>query len=160
SRGLEGASLPLVLVTTAQESWTAAHLEPLLKAINHCDHVVGCRPARGWEWSRRRLAMLPRRLIFGVPLLDIHSPCRIHRREKLAAIPLQSTSSFLDVEIFAKATFLGHLIDEVDVPPLRGLVRFQGWRSDWNRLLRYPCFHPSTSPTEESSGWAGAAASS
>src|SRR5262249_8239002 len=118
SSGLEDAHLPLVLVTTAREPWTPAHLEPLLKAIDHSDHVVGRRPARGTEAFRRWLSMLPRRLIFAVPLLDIHSPCRLHRREKLRSIPLQSTSSLLDVEIFAKATFLGHLIDEVDVPPL------------------------------------------
>ena len=44
-RGLEGADLPLVLVTTAEEPWTAGHLDPLLKAIDHCDHVIGRRPA-------------------------------------------------------------------------------------------------------------------
>jgi hypothetical protein len=49
SQGLEGARLPLVLVTTAREPWTPAHLEPLLKAIDSCDHVVGRRPARGPE---------------------------------------------------------------------------------------------------------------
>src|SRR4051794_35602072 len=43
-RGLEGARYPLVLVTTAEEPWTQDHLVPLLKAIDHCDHVVGCRP--------------------------------------------------------------------------------------------------------------------
>ena len=66
--------------------------------------------------------MLARRLIFAVPLRDVHSPCRLHRLDKLAAIPLQSASSFLDTEILAKATFLGHLIDEVAIPPLRGRV--------------------------------------
>ena len=41
--------------------------------------------------------------------------------EKLAAIPLQSGSSFLDLEILAKATFLGHLLSEVEIPPLARL---------------------------------------
>ena len=39
----------------------------------------------------------------------------------LAAVALQSSSSFLDVEILAKATFLGHLIDEV------GRARLINW---------------------------------
>ena len=119
-RGLEGASFPLVLVTTAHEPWTKAHLEPLLEAINQCDHVIGCRPrgSRG-SWVGI-LGSLARRVIFAVPLRDIHSPCRLHRLDKLAAIPLQSASTFVDTEVLAKATFLGHLIDEVDVPSLRG----------------------------------------
>src|SRR5690242_3748672 len=48
ARGLEGARLPLVLVTTAEEPWTEGHIRPLLEAIDHCDHVIGRRPAAGW----------------------------------------------------------------------------------------------------------------
>src|SRR5262245_531898 len=33
----------LVLVTTAAEPWTAAHLDPLLDAIDRADHVFGRR---------------------------------------------------------------------------------------------------------------------
>ncbi len=36
--GLRGTNVPLVLVTTAIEPWTAAHLDPLLKSIDACDH--------------------------------------------------------------------------------------------------------------------------
>ena len=62
-------------------------------------------------------------------------------REKLAAIPLQSASSFLDVEILAKATFFGHLIDEVDVPPLGGRIVRAGWSGRLrNGLSRVPPF--------------------
>src|SRR4051812_25632058 len=43
--GLEGASMPLVLITSAVETWTAGHLDPLLTAIDHCDHVIGRRKA-------------------------------------------------------------------------------------------------------------------
>ena len=32
-----------------REPWTAAHLDPLLEAIDHCDHVIGRRPAEGWR---------------------------------------------------------------------------------------------------------------
>ncbi len=152
TRGLEGAQLPLVLVTTAEEPWTEAHLDPLLKAIDHCDHVVGRRPAGpGASW-KRWLAAMPRRLVFAVPLRDIHSPCRLHRLEKLAAIPLQSASSFLDVEILAKATFFGHLIDEVDVPPLRGPRPLAGPVDRLPTILRDPRFEPPSGPAEEPQG--------
>ena len=100
------------------------HLDPLLEAIDQADHVVGRRPAGRWENGHAVAGRLPRRLVFAVPLLDVHSPCRLHRLEKLTAIPLQSGSSFLDTEILAKATFLGHLLDEVDVPPLRCRTRY------------------------------------
>jgi hypothetical protein len=149
SAGLAGASLPLVLVTTALEPWTKAHLDPLLEAIDHSDHVVGRRPADGWETTKRWLASVPRRMIFAVPLLDVHSPCRIHRLEKLAAIPLQSSSSFLDIEILAKATFFGHMIADVGVPPLRGLVHSRAAWSDWHLVLRHPEFRPASGPAEE-----------
>ncbi len=149
SQGLEGARLPLVLVTTAEEPWREAHLEPLLKAIDHCDHVVGCRPADPRERWKRWLAAIPRRLVFAVPLRDVHSPCRLHRLEKLATIPLQSGSSFLDIEILAKATFYGHLIDEVEVPPLQGLLRTRGRWTDCRHLLRDPRFELASGPAEE-----------
>jgi hypothetical protein len=149
-RGLEGARMPLVLATTAQEPWTKEHLLPLLEAIEQADHVVGRRPARGWLQAKRWLGTLPRRIMFAVPLHDVHSPCRLHRLEKLLVIPFQSASSFLDTEILAKATFLGQLIAEVEVPPLRGLTRFPGWWSDWYQVLRHPHFQPPSGPAEES----------
>src|SRR5271168_4136819 len=96
SHGLEGAHLPLVLVTTAEEPWTEAHLAPLLKSIDHCDHVVGCRPAGHVETWTRWLATMPRSLVFAVPLRDVYSPCRLHRLEAIRVIPFQSASSFLD----------------------------------------------------------------
>jgi hypothetical protein len=151
-RGLAGAHLPLVLITTAEEPWTEAHLKPLLEAIDHCDHVNGRRPAEGWARFRRWLATWPRRLVFAIPLRDIHSPCRLHRLEKFAAIPRQSSSSLLDLEILAKATFLGHLIDEVDIPALSARVEWRGWWSDLRRLLREPSFVRPSGPSEEAEG--------
>ncbi len=148
-RGLEGATLPLVLVTTAEEPWTMEHLEPLLDAINQCDHVVGCRQDRARRHWSGVPGLLMRRLIFAVPLHDVHSPCRLHRLDKLAAIPLQSSSSFVDTEILAKATFLGHLIDEVAIPPLRGRVRSTRLWTDVNQVLGHPRFVRSSGPAEE-----------
>ena len=114
-----GPRLPLVLVTTATEPLTADRTwhpcSPRSTRVTMSSAVVfqGRAPS-----PMSFIAGLFRRLIFAVPLDDVHSPCRLHRLEKLLAIPLQSESSFLDTEIFAKATFLGHLIDEVEVPPL------------------------------------------
>ena len=70
ARGLAGAHLPLVLVTTAEEPWTEAHLVPLLKAIDHCDHVVGRRPPGRWRGVLRRAGSRScrRSLVFAVPL--------------------------------------------------------------------------------------------
>jgi hypothetical protein len=148
-RGLRGATLPLVLVTTAEEPWTTEHLEPLLEAINQCDHVLGCRQDRvRTKWSGLPVVLM-RRFIFAVPLRDVHSPCRLHRLDKLAAIPFQSASSFIDTEILAKATFLGHLIDEVVIPPLRGRVVSTRLWSDLNQVLGHPRFVRSSGPPEE-----------
>ncbi len=137
---LDGCLHPLVLITAAVEPWSPAHLVPLLEAIDRGDHAIGRRPAGTWRRATRWLGCLVRRLIFAVPIRDVHSPCQLHRTEKLAAIPLQSGSSFLDLEILAKATFLGHLLSEVDVPPLAGWTVRRGRWSDLSVVLRHPEF--------------------
>jgi len=149
---LVGASLPLVLITTAVEPWTPAHLEPLLQSINVCDHVVGRRPAGPWAKLMRWVGSLPRRLVFAVPLVDVHSPCQLHRTEKLTAIPLDSRSSLMNTEILAKATFLGHLLGEVDVPALSAQTVRTGWWSDLARLLKRPRFRRRETAEEQGSG--------
>ena len=98
------------------------------------------------------MTSLLRRLIFAVPLDDVHSPCRLHRLPKLLAIPLQSSSSFLDIEILAKATFLGHLIDEVDVPPLSCEFWHGGWWADWKNVFKHPQFKDLSGPAEKAEG--------
>lgn len=146
-------SAPLVLVTTAAQPWTDAHLTPMLKAIDAADHVLGLRsrtrPGRLARW----LGRLPWRLLFHIPLTDLHSPCRIHRREAIAAIPLQSRSAFAHVELLAKATFLGHLVDEVAVPGLPA-TSSRSAIADLRDVFRKPVFvrpAPST-PAEEAQG--------
>jgi len=134
---------PLVLVTDAVEDWTDAHLAPLLEAIDRADHVVGRREVgpmtAAWRWLRK----WPRIWLYAVPVHDPNSPVRLHRREALAAIPLQAESDFLDLEILAKATFLGQLIDEVPVPPLAGDDEGRNGalrRHDAAELFRHPVF--------------------
>lgn len=133
---------PIVAIFSTTEPPTPEHLQPLLKAINQADHVVGRRSAGPLAAVGRWLARIPRRLVFGVPVLDVHSPCRMHRLEKLRTIPLQSGSSFLDTEILAKATFLGHLLDEVAIPPLPGRVWRRGWFRDLRLVFKRPTFRP------------------
>jgi hypothetical protein len=149
--GLEGASAPLALVTTSRELGASEHIDPLLKAIDHCDHVFGRRRVGWLAQVGRWVGRLPWRLIFAVPVYDVHSPYRLHRREKLAAIPLQSVSSFLDVEILAKATFLGHLIDEVEVPPTESVLGDLSWH-DFAEVFRNPLFLQPSGPAEPAEG--------
>jgi hypothetical protein len=146
--GLETAVLPLVLVTTAIEPWTAAHLDPLLAAIEHCDHVIGRRPAPGLSGVSRWLGGWPARAVYGVPVVDAHSPCTLHRLDKLREIPLQSQSAFMNIEIIAKATFLRHLLDEVKVPPLAGMHMAVS-PADARLVFRRPVFVRVSGPAKE-----------
>jgi hypothetical protein len=158
---LAASSLPLVLITSAVEPWTAAHLAPLHDAIERADHVIGRRPASGWQAARLRLDTFIRTLVFAVPIRDIHSPCRLHRREAIAAIPLQSESRFVEVEILAKANFLTQLLSEVDVPALafgedprrHGLYRIDRRDILWKpRLAREPVSGPAEDAKREEEG--------
>jgi len=117
-QGLSESLEPIVIVSSATEPWSAGHLDPLLKAIDSRDHVIGRRPRSKLAGSVRWLKAMPCRVLFAIPVGDLFSPIRIHRREKLAMIPFQSASRFLDVEILAKATFFVQTIEEVDVPKL------------------------------------------
>lgn len=137
--GLAGGSQPIVLVTTATEPWTAAHLDPLLKAIDARDHVIGRRPASPEGRFGRWLSTLPWRFLFALPVDDIFSPCRMHRRSALEKVVTQSVSRFLDVEILAKATFLTQVIEEVEVPALASMSvsRLMG---DLRAVLKAPIF--------------------
>lgn len=152
----EEANQPLILVTTSIEPWTAAHLDPLLTAIDKCDHVYGRREVGFPQAVMRRLAWLKWRLLFAMPVLDVHSACRLHRREALRGVPLQSDSEFVDVELLAKATFLGHLIDEVPVPdlPTDAERRRALWSHDARDVFRHPTFkkRPKSGPSEHAEG--------
>jgi hypothetical protein len=130
---------PLILITRGGSHWTGEHLDPLLTAIDRSDHVVGSRRLDLGRRLKRWVSGIVWRWVFAVPVADVHSPCRLHRREKLEGIPLQSDSSLLDVEIIAKATFLSHLIDEVLVPPLEAPAPHVSWR-EVATLFKHPMF--------------------
>lgn len=146
---IEATSAPLVLVTTAVEPWTEAHLRPLLEAIEKADHALGRRPLAGRALWEARAARLARSLLFAIPVLDVHTPCRLHRREALAAIPLQSESCYAEVELLAKATFLGQILEEVDVPRLAAdddPRRRALWAHDRGDVWRRPTFRVEPAP--------------
>lgn len=140
AEGIEAADLPLVIVSTATEPWTEATLDSLLAAIDKCDHVWGCRRVGIGRRIARFFAGAPYRFVFAVPVADIHSPCRVHRLDALSAIPLQSSSNFLDVEILAKATFLGQLIDEATIDPVSAIQPLAGGFHDTIEVFHNPIF--------------------
>jgi hypothetical protein len=151
--GYSGTTHPLVLVTTATEPWTEGQLRPLLEAIDRCDHAIGRRPResnqRVFSWLRRQLW----HALFAIPARDVHSPCRLHRRAALEAIPLQSATDFADIELLAKATFLGHLIDDPAIPPLeRFAFPRQSRMGDFQSVFRHPRFVRDSSPAEDPEG--------
>ena len=149
--GIRTTDAPLILISMTDQPWTEAQLLPLLEAVNTSDHVIGARATtrggRFARWLKTRFW----KLVFAVPVLDVHSPCRLHRSVKLKAIYLQSASDLLSIEILAKATFLGHLIDEVEIPQIGRPKPRVSW-SEVNRLFREPHFAPPSRPTEYPEG--------
>lgn len=151
--GYAGTDFPLVLVTTATEPWADDHLKPLLLAIDRCDHVVGRCPESTGSRIRGWLSRLRHRVVFAIPVREPHNPCRLHRRSALDAIPLQSATDFVDIEILAKATFLGQLIDEVGVPPIAGFSLPAASRAqDFQTVFRHPRFVRASRPAEDFEG--------
>jgi hypothetical protein len=147
--GLHGSDEPVVIATTATAPWSAAHLDPLLKAIDGRDHAIGCRPRPLLARFGRWLKSWPYRFLFAVPVADVYSPLRIHRREALAKIPLQSASRLVDVEILAKATFFVQTVEEVDVPDLPSIpVGPVG--ADLALLFSHPILRPEDAEPEGS----------
>lgn len=147
--GLSRIDQPIVIVTGGGTFWDGETLDGFLAAINACDHVVGKRP-RGLTGSLGRwVGSIPWRWVFGAPVSDVHSPYTMHRTEKLRAIPLQSRSAFVSIEILAKATFLGHLVDMVDVPEHPRLGGRVAW-SDVALVFKRPTFKRRPEPNEGS----------
>jgi len=147
---------PIVAVAASAAPPSQAHWTPLLKALDQADHVVGGRPAGAGAAIARSLTRIVRRIVFGVPVADVHSPLRLHRAEKLREIPLQSGSSFVDVEVLAKATFLGHVLDEPKIPALAGPTWRKGSFRDLKVVFKNPTFRRppgyASRPLEEPQG--------
>jgi hypothetical protein len=130
---LDGGRNPLVVVSRSRGPWRKEHLEPLLRAMDTTDHVVGRRRMGVWKGLGRWFVSWPVRLRFAIPARDLGSPCWLHRREAVGKLQLEAAGPGLGVEILAKATYLGQLVDEVEIPNLEGEA--VDWRGDcgWAR---------------------------
>jgi hypothetical protein len=145
------ATLPLMMLAGSDANWSGAHLDPLLASIDTCDHAIGRRePARGSSFGRR-LRSLRWRVLVGVPVVEPLSPAQLHRRDHLDKMPVRSLSGLASIEVLAKATFLGHLMDEVKVPDLPDLPATVD-RAEIGRLFRHPVFVPVSAPAEDLEG--------
>ena len=114
----------------------------------------------GWSAWTRRLAS---RWVLAVPGNDPGTPHRMLRREMIPSLNLQSASGFAWVEMVAKATFLGALVEELPTPT-RGegdppvIPAEPDWWRDFRKLCSDPVFgrpwnpHQADSPGTESQG--------
>jgi glycosyltransferase involved in cell wall biosynthesis len=142
--GIEAARHPLLFYTVCDRQYRPEDLKLLLAIIDRVDLVTGCRAGRprpGWAcrlgsvyrlfvrvlfgirlqpapcwlgrsgWLRRSVA----RWLFGVRVCDPECAFRLFRRSIFQRIPIQTEGDFAQIEILAKANFLGCLMDQVPV---------------------------------------------
>jgi glycosyltransferase involved in cell wall biosynthesis len=178
--GLAGARFPLLLQTTCDRQYQPEDLKRFLEHIDKVHLVSGYRVSRpmplglrllglacrafvrvvfgesqetlpGWlGWSghgRRWLA----RIFFGVRVQDVDCEFRLFRRSIFARLPIQSDGDFAQVEVLAKANFLGHLMTEEPVRhrPEPGAGRRRSARQTWReayRVLSHADFGPAQLP--------------
>jgi glycosyltransferase involved in cell wall biosynthesis len=190
--GLAAARLPLFFYTTADRQYLPADLKRFLDVIDKVDLVAGYRVSApvprwlrglgfalrglrrvlfgespealpGWlGWSGHARHYLAR-WFFGVRLRDVDCAFRLFRRSIFARIPIQSEGSFAQVEIIAKANFLGCLMAEEPVthrpapapsPAEARQARRQTLREAY-RVLKHPDFGPPVLPEPPQSGVGG-----
>jgi glycosyltransferase involved in cell wall biosynthesis len=177
--GLPGAQYPLLAYTTCDRQYDPADLQRLLDQIDKVDLVTGYRlwlpvplPLR---WLGRAYRLFVRvvfgialdplpcwlgdhgqskrwlaRWVFGVRVHDVECAFRLFRRTIFARIPVQSHGPFAQVEILAKANFLGCWMAEAPVtyrppagPAVHGsLTRRDTFLSEAYRLFSEPNFGP------------------
>ncbi len=148
---IRSAQYPLLAFAPCARSYQPGELDRMLKMIDQVDLVVGYRtggapppwrvlldviiglasrlligvplqPRVCWlgaaGWGRRLAA----RWVFGVRVADPECPFRLARREIFQRLPIQSSGSFVTVEMLAKANHLSCLLAEEPVawtPALR-----------------------------------------
>lgn len=166
----------LIAYSPCSSEYAPKNLEKLLAVIDHVELASGCRVGQGppwwaktwnritqllfsvlfgitkeapltWHglhhWRRRKIASF----FFGVRLQDPESPFRLFRRDILKRIPIQSKGSFVNIEIPAKANFLGKWLAE---EPIEFVGRKKeaksiadDWRrADWWKIFSSPNFGP------------------
>ena len=153
----------LVLAPRPQRPWSApAHgAHKVWSGMVRWVLALEAKPEPCWPgwgaWIRRFAA----RWVLAVPGNDPGTPHRMLRREMIPSLNLQSTSEFVWVEMVAKATFLGALIEElptplsteVQAPPA---TEGAGWWRDFCKLCSDPLFgrpwNPHQDPKPEGEG--------
>ena len=186
--GLAAARHPLLLTATCDRQYQPEDLQRLLADIDKVHLAVGYRawqpvplPLRVLGWLYRlfiRVALahplepLPgwlgwggwaahvrARLCFGLRVHDVLCPFRLYRGAIFGRIPIQSDGPFAQVEVLAKANFLGYVMTETPVryQPVHaalkgeadaGAVRRQA-RADFRRVFSHPDFGPVVLPAPE-----------
>lgn len=108
-----------------------------------CRIVMGLplEPTGVWLGFREQAFSYLVWMLFADPLTDPKSAFKLWRSDFLKAVPIQSDSDFVHVELVAKATFLTRILDEVPLSPSNQTPHAKPsvWRDFW-RVLRNPNF--------------------
>ena len=98
----------------------------------------------GLPWLKTAWQRLWRRWLFGLRFRDASCPVRLYRRSIFPRILIQSKGAFADIEILAKANFLGCLFTEVDVSwsPAAGAAQPASVAGDFRRVFNRTDFGP------------------
>jgi glycosyltransferase involved in cell wall biosynthesis len=142
--GIAAAQHPLLAYTTCDRQYRPEELKLFLEQIDKVDLVAGCRrwlpvpwqwrwlgrvwrafarvifgmelePLPSWLGDRGQAKRWLARWLFGVRIHDVECAFRLARRSIFPRIPIQSNGSFAQVELLAKANFVGCLMTEVPV---------------------------------------------
>jgi glycosyltransferase involved in cell wall biosynthesis len=177
--GLAKAQHALLTYTTCDKQYHPGELLRLLDLIDKVDLVTGYRlwlrvppvlralgrvyrlfirvlfgiplePLPCWLGDKGQIKRWLARWIFGVRVHDVECAFRLFRRAIFERIPIQSSGPFAQVEILAKANFLGCWMAEAPVsynppagPPAWGsLIGGETWWSEARRLFGEPDFGP------------------
>ncbi|HQR06138.1 MAG TPA: hypothetical protein PLN21_04905 [Gemmatales bacterium] len=133
--GIAAAKHPLVFVLPT--GYAAKYLPAFLKEIDLVDLVCGTRESKASGWKRRQFFSVAYQL-FGLWMQDPECPMRLYRREMFDRIPIQSTGSFAQIEILAKANFESKLMTDVAIEgPSHDLARNS---KDFWKVLNSPNF--------------------
>jgi glycosyltransferase involved in cell wall biosynthesis len=109
-------------------------------------HAV--EPLPGWIGWRGWYDHVRARLLFGLRIRDVYSPFRLYRRAVFERIPIQSDGAFAEVEVLAKANFLGCVMTETPVtcqppravPLAEAEAARRQERVDFRRVFGHPEF--------------------
>ncbi len=107
-------------------------------------------PLPGWLGWGEHAYRLQARVLFGLRIRDVNCPFRLFRREIFERIPIQSDGDFANVEVLAKANFLGCLMTEEPIthrpPPTPTKEQIQAGRRQRRRDLGLVFGHPNFGP--------------